>query len=82
MDLGAGLLNPVRPGEAEVEKAVLHVGGNFLGAKQADFERGIVDGGTVGAGVGGDAEARAPEEFQRRFLKAAGGQADVEGFHG
>ena len=82
-DLGFGLLDPVAPGDPEVEAALGHVARDLLRTQDADVvDTRVVDGGpVVDVGAAGDTEVGVVEELQRGPLERALGQNDVEHGH-
>jgi len=55
-DVGAVLDDPVVPGEAAIEEALLDVAGNLLGTQEAELELRVIDRRPVGPAGDVDAE--------------------------
>ena len=79
-DLGRGLLDPVAPGDAEVEQAVGHVARDLLGAEDADVvDARVVDGGlVVDRRAALDRQVRGIEELEGGLLEGTLGENEVE----
>jgi len=69
MDFDAGFHDPVVAGQARVKDAVGHVARHFLRAHQHDLQLFVVAPWEVGAFGRMDADPRALENFNRRFLQ-------------
>lgn len=81
-DLGSGFGNPVFARETDIEEAVLDVGRNFLGAKEADLNGRIVNRWFIRTAGDGDVEACPLKKLECGFLQTTFGQAKAEGSGG
>jgi hypothetical protein len=79
-DLGAGLLHPVPPGDAQVEQAVGHIPRDLLGAQDADLvDARVVDRRLVLDGRGPvDGQVGRLEQVEGRAFERALGEHELQ----